>query len=337
MDIKILKDLLSLDSPIDHEIETINYIKKVNWSNFILFEKLSNNKNFVLYKNNKSKKNLLIDAHIDEICSKIHLITDDGFLIVKSIGTDESNLFGKPVKVMSSVTNKKYKGVYLIDPPHFKKFREDYKDSINKNLLYVDLGFKNKKEAEKKVRIGDHVLIDYQHFQINKDTITGRGLDNKIGTSILINLLNYFNKHKSKFNLIFNFSSREEIGKTPYLNHDIFQIDEIIVIDTTFATDVPFIKKELFGDISFSKGPVLERGGANSNIYQKIIKIAKQNKIPYQNYLANAGGTNLDLFSKFSCSSQFIGIPVRNIHSGVETANLKDIKNTFILLKKYLE
>tara|TARA_B100001093_G_C26646316_1_gene935460 strand:+ start:39 stop:1052 length:1014 start_codon:yes stop_codon:yes gene_type:complete len=337
MDLNILKDLLSLDSPVEHEIETINYIKKLNWSNFILFEKLSSNKNFVLYKNNKSKKNILIDAHIDEICSRIHLITEEGFLIVKSIGTDERNLFGKPVKVISSVTDKKYKGVYLIDPPHFKKFREKNKDPINKNILYLDLGFKDKKEAEKKVRIGDHVLIDYPHFQINKATITGRGLDNKIGTSILINLLNYFNKHKSKFNLIFNFSSREEIGKTSYLNHNIFQIDEIIVLDTTFATDVPFIKNELYGDISLSKGPVLERGGANTNIYKKIIKIAKQNKIPYQNYLAYAGGSNLDLFAKFSCSSQFVGVPTRNIHSGVETANLKDIKNTFNLVKKYLE
>lgn len=115
MNLNVLKDLLSLDSPVGHEIETINYIKKLNWSNFILFEKLSSNKNFVLYKNNKSKKNILIDAHIDEICSRIHLITDEGFLIVKSIGTDESNLFGKPVKVISSVTNKKYKGVYLVD------------------------------------------------------------------------------------------------------------------------------------------------------------------------------------------------------------------------------
>ena len=337
MNLDILKDLLSLDSPVDHEIEIINYIKKFNWNNFKIFEKLSNNKNFVLYKNNNSKKNLLIDAHIDEICSRIHLITDEGFLIVKSIGTDESNLFGKPVKVISSVTNKKYRGVYLIDPPHFKNLRKKYDNKINKNLLYVDLGFKNKKEAEKKVRIGDHVLIDYPHFQINKDTITGRGLDNKIGTSILINLLNYFNKHKSKFNLIFNFSSKEEIGKTSYLNHNIFQINEIIVMDTTFATDVPFIKKELYGDVSLSKGPVLERGGANNNIYKKIIKIAKQNKIPYQDYLANAGGSNLDSFSKFTCSSQFVGIPTRNIHSGVETANIKDIKNTFNLIKKYLE
>ena len=133
-----------------------------------------------------------------------------------------------------------------------------------------------------------------------------------------------------------HFSSREEIGKSAYLNHDIFQIDEIIVLDTTFATDVPFIKNNLYGDVRLSKGPVLERGGANSNLYKKIIKIAKQNKIPYQNYLSNAGGSNLDLFSKFSCSSQFVGVPTRNIHSGVETANLQDIKNTFNLIKNYL-
>ena len=60
MNLDILKDLLSLDSPVDHEIEIINYIKKFNWNNFKIFEKLSNNKNFVLYKNNNSKKIYLL-------------------------------------------------------------------------------------------------------------------------------------------------------------------------------------------------------------------------------------------------------------------------------------
>jgi putative aminopeptidase FrvX len=336
MDINILNDLLNLDSPSDLETETIDYIKRIPIKNFTLFKKLSTNHNLVFYKNNNSKNNLLIDAHIDEICTRIHYITDDGFIIVKSIGTDEQNLYGRPVKILSSKTNKKIKGVYLIDPAHFKKTREKYKDPLNKNLLYIDIGLKSKKDVEKIINIGDHVLTDYNSFKINKETITGRGLDNKIGTAILINIFKYFDTHKSKYNLILNFSSREEIGNTPYLNHNVFQIDEVIVLDTIYATDVPFISKELYGDIELHNGPVLERGGSNKNLYNKLNKLCNKSKIPNQTYLSNAGGSNLDFFSKYSCLTQFIGVPTRNLHSPVETASIKDIKNTYKLIKAYI-
>ena len=142
-------------------------------------------------------------------------------------------------------------------------------------------------------------------------------------------------------NLIFNFSSGEEIGTTPYLNYtnniNIKQIDKIIILDTIFSLDVPFINKDIHGNITLGKGPVLERGGSNRGLYKELKNLAKKENINYQNYLTGAGGSNLTYFAKYNSMTQFIGIPARNLHSPVETVHLDDINSTYNLLKKFIQ
>jgi putative aminopeptidase FrvX len=345
MDLTKLHHLLTIDSPSGMEESMIEYLRTFKTSNFKIVNKLSSDYNLTYFLDNKSKKTLLIDAHVDEIGSRVKSITSNGFLLVKPFGCDSKNLFGRPAKIYSSKQNKILPGVFMIDPVHLRKSRKKLGDVINPELLYVDVGFKNKLEAEKYITVGDFILPEYPIFEmgINNQLLTSKALDNTIGTFILLELFLFFDKYsnKSKYNLIFNFSSGEEIGNASYLGFDkiggISKIDKMIIIDTIFALDTPFINQEIHGNITLGKGPVLEIGGANRGLYKELSALAKREKIPYQNYLSGAGGSNLTYFAKYNSMTQFIGVPARNLHSPVETVHLDDITITYKLLKKFIQ
>lgn len=340
-DKKLLEGLINTYSPSGDEGTICNFIKDNyhdgNATNATVINKQINSITF--YLDCGRKKTILLDAHIDEISSRIISITDKGFLIVKVMGTDPVNLNGRPVKVFSSVNNKILQGVYLIDPPHLKKQREKYKDNYNNSLLYVDIGVSTEADAAELVEIGDPIVSDYSFQYLNENIFTGRALDNKLGTFVLMKLLKYFDtcKDKSKYNIIFNFSGKEEVGLAQYLHFSDKEIDSIIVIDTGIATDVPFISEEKYGKKELGKGPVICRGMDSSGLFKVFKTISRAKDIPIQINFPMGGGTNLHYFSRFNTLTQQIGIPIRNIHSPVETCDLNDLNYTFKIIKLFLE
>jgi len=68
------------------------------------------------------------------------------------------------------------------------------------------------------------------------------------------------------------------------------------------------------------------------------MEISKKNRIPYQlSYSSKFGGSNNSFYTQFFDSlTQFIGIPLKNMHSPNEIVNINDLKYTFKLLAKYI-
>jgi len=340
-----LYELLAIDSPSGMEESMINYLKSFNIRNFKKIDKLSGEYNLTYFLDNKKKETLLIDAHVDEIGTRVKAITHDGFLLVSPFGCDAKTLFGRPAKIYSEKKKSVLHGVFLIDPSHLSRSRQILRDPINEKLLYVDAGFINKEEAVKYITVGDFILPNYSIFKMghNKELLTSKAIDNTVGVFILLELLLYFDNNLSNinYNLIFNFSSGEEIANSVYLGFNsisnINRIDKIIIIDTIFSLDVPFTNRNIHGNITLGKGPVLERGGANRGLYRELSKSADTFNIPYQNYLTGAGGSNLTYFAKYNSMTQFVGVPARNLHSPVETVHLDDINSTYNLLKNFIQ
>ena len=243
--IKTLKKIISLYSPTNNEELLCSYLSSLKLRNFEIINDYNNSVTFFL--DNNKNKTLLVDAHIDEICSKVISITKNGFLQVHVIGTYPKMIMGKPVKILSTKLDKIIEGVNLINVPHLMRQRKKFNNPYNYNILYVDIGASSYIEASNLVNIGDSIIFDYDYKMLNKKLFVGRGLDNKIGTTILVELLKHFDKNpqSSDYNLIFNFSGREETGDLTHMHFLEHKIDYLIVLDTTIATDVPFINQEL--------------------------------------------------------------------------------------------
>ena len=337
---KILHGLLNIGAPTNNEEQMRKFIKTLIPKHKNLSKISDRNTSLSYYLDANKKKTVLIDAHMDEIRGQIINITADGFLTINILGGLVEYMHGRPIIIYSTKNKKVIHGVTMVQHAHLKQLRKKYQNEYNKQILYADIGVKTKKEAIAKVEIGDYLIFNYQYRYLNKNILSARGLDNKLGVYVVIQLLKYFIKNikKLKYNLVISFSGDEESGKTSLTHLKKFKLNAIIVIDTDWASDVPFLNSDVYGTINIGDGAVITRGDEDDGLFIKFRDLAKKHRIPTQVVTNIAGGSILSSFlTQFSTKTQFIGIPLRNIHSPVETANIKDCIHVFNLIKKFLE
>jgi len=329
IDTKLLLEVIQVPAPSGLEYIMKEYLLKFGKDNLKDTDVLIDNGEVFYYKKseNKDAKTVLFDAHIDHVSMRIMNITDNGFLICRSFGVNDADLYGKEVKILTK--KGLISGLITINPPHL--------DIKNKQLL-VDIFAKNKKEASKLVDIGDAIFYR-PYCKIINNFLTGTSLDNHIGVFCLLSLALLVDKIENiKFNIIFHFSSREETGNLKYMSmlseHTKLSknINLIFVIDADLANDVYNLIRDDLPESALGKGPIISRNIRDDfEVYEYIMSII--GKIPYQLVMSDGdGGNNLLEYGKLNVYGQSIGIPLRYMHSSVETCYLDDLEWTIKLL-----
>lgn len=343
INLKILEELCNIASPSGFENDLLKYI----------INQVENNKHFNYIKTNKKsllvynknldlqKETILIDGHIDQIYMKIIGFLDTNHVLAIPIGFDGSITDGlKLVHLKSKKT-----GIVDTNPPHLNIERRET------NEIYIDFDM-TKDELEEIMTIGDYIVYKHNFELIGNNSVSGTGLDNKVSVCILLELLNRFKieseYNKLCYNIIFNFSSREEIGMGSIgsiLNNNFIKnlvINEIITLDTIFTNDnaIQDDIDKYTSLIYYGLGPVITRNSDDDVCFgDSFILLADKNKIKIQIAFTgedNGGSNNAD-YSKFTDAyTQFIGVPLKNMHSPSELVNISDINDTYKLLYKYL-
>jgi endoglucanase len=112
--------------------------------------------------------------------------------------------------------------------------------------------------------------------------------------------------------------------------------DAALVTDVTHATDTPGINNKEHGSIKLGKGPSVQHGGANHRAVVELIeKTARKQKIDIQHEATSVRtGTDTDsiFYQKTGIPSALISLPLRYMHSPVETASLTDVENLIKLM-----
>ena len=283
---------------------------------------------YVKKSGKKDSKTVLFDAHIDHISMRIMTITRDGFLICRPFGINKEDIYGKPIKILTR--RGIIDGVITINPPHL---------DISNDKLIIDIFVKNREEAEKLVVIGDPVFFE-PYAKIINNFLIGTSLDNHIGVYSLIKLAQQIDRLDNlEFNIVFHFSSREETGGLKYLSmvDRILpnKIDLIFVVDADLANDVYNLKIDEIPETILGGGPIITRNIIDDPAVYEFIMNIIGTKIPYQIVMSDGdGGNNLLEYGKLTLLGQSIGIPLRYMHSSVETCSLDDIRWTIKLLYK---
>ena len=116
--------------------------------------------------------------------------------------------------------------------------------------------------------------------------------------------------------------------------------DLCICLDVTHATDTPGIDPNKFGSVKLGGGPTISHGTANHPLLvERIIELAAKAKIPIQHEASSRfTGTDTDkiFHSREGIPSALISLPLRCMHSVVETAHLDDIAHTIDLLTTFI-
>ena len=296
--------------------------------------------NVIALKKGTGKIKIMVVGHADEMGLMVNYIDDRGFIRFLPIGgVDTSLLPGLRVNIYHG--KKVYRGVIGKKPIHLLK-PEERNRAAKISDLWIDFGAKDKKDAEKKVSVGDPITFSPGLETLSRDIITTKATDNKAGVFIVGYLLKELAGEKIVPNLYSVSSVQEEIGlrgatTSAYgINPDVG-----IAIDVTHATDYPSMSKELLGDIALGKGPVISIGAnINPKVFELLKKAADDNKIDYQIEAApRATGTDANVIqtTRSGVAAGLISIPNRYMHTPNEVISLKDLESSVKLLKEFIK
>lgn len=201
------------------------------------------------------------------------------------------------------------------------------------------------KEVEKLgVHVGCVVTYEDEFMILNDKFYVGRALDNRVGGFMIAQVARMLKKQKVKlpFALYIVNAVQEEVGlRGAEMISARIKPNVAIITDVTHDTQTPMMNKIAQGDIAAGKGPSLTYGPAVHNkLLKQIIDTANKNKIPFQREAASRStGTDTDAFAYSSggvCSA-LISLPLRYMHTTVESVHKDDVESVIKLIFETLK
>ncbi|MBI1729998.1 M42 family metallopeptidase [Candidatus Acetothermia bacterium] len=276
---------------------------------------------------------VMLAGHIDEIGLMITHIDEKGFLYFTNIGGwDAQVLVGQRVWV--NAKRGRVLGVIGKKPIHLMQAKER-ENAVKIDDLWIDIGSKDKKDAEKRVGVGDPTVLAYGMEELPNDLLVSRGFDDKAGAFVVLEAARLLSQMNPKAEVYAVATVQEEIGLRGATTSS-FHIDPQvgIAVDVEFATDFPSMdsEKKKLGEILIGKGPGVMRG-ANINhvLFDLMVEAGDKEKIPYQ-VTGYPGGTGTDAnamqLARAGVATGLIGVPNRYMHSPCEIVHMDDLENS---------
>jgi endoglucanase len=294
--------------------------------------------NVIAVKNPDAPLRVMLAGHCDQIGMLVQHIDAEGFLYVNTIGGwDPQQLVGQRMTVWTS--GGPVPGIISRKAIHLLT-EEERKQVVKLKEMWLDIGAKDKAEAEGVASIGDPVTLELGFQEMRNNFANSPAMDDKCGLWVCIEALRRASAKKLNCALYAVSTVQEEIGLRG-AQTSAYGIDPHvgIAVDVTHATDCPTVDKKQEGDVALAKGPVIYRGpNMNPVVVERLIDAAKTSEIPYQ--LAASGratptDANTIQITRAGVAAALVSIPNRYMHSAVEMISLDDIDRAADLLAAF--
>ena len=291
--------------------------------------------------NPDAKYRVVIEGHSDEISWYVNYITDEGLLyVIRNGGSDHQIAPSKWVDIHTK--NGIVKGVFGWPAIHTRNKAKEEPPKLDN--IFIDIGAKDKEEVEKMgVHVGCVITYPDQFHILNKDKFVCRALDNRMGGYMIAEVARLLKENKKElpFGLYITNSVQEEIGlRGAEMITQTIKPNVAIVTDVCHDTTTPMINKKTEGETKIGDGPVISYAPAVQNkLRERILETAEANKIPFQrNASSRYTGTDTDAFaySNGGVASALISLPLRYMHTTVETVHKDDVENVIRLIYETL-
>ncbi|MFA6151365.1 MAG: M42 family metallopeptidase [Chitinophagaceae bacterium] len=291
--------------------------------------------------NPEAEYKVVIEAHADEISWFVHYITSDGYIHVTRNGGSDHQI--APSKRVNIYTKKGIvRGVFGWPAIHVRQGKDEKKPETH--TIWLDVGAKNKKEVEELgVHVGCVCTFTEGFEELNHGYWIGRAFDNRMGGVMIAEVARLLKENKKKlpFGLYIVNAVQEEVGLNGAgMITQTIKPNLAICTDVTHDTTSPMMSKATSGETHCKEGPVLTYAPAVHNILlEKIIKAAEDNNIPFQRHASSRStGTDTDAFafSNGGVPSALISLPLKYMHTTVETIHKNDVENCIRLMYEVL-
>lgn len=279
------------------------------------------------------RKKLLLDAHMDEVGLIITGQTE-GFLKFSALGgLDPRVLLTREVCLL---TEPPIYGVIATMPPHVLS-SDDMDKPTPIDDLFIDAGLTE--DEARAVKPGTAAVLVSPPISLCGSRISGKAMDNRLGLAAILRALELLRGKNIPLEITVLASVQEEVGtrgaKTAVWRENP---DYALVIDVTHAATADNKDDSLMtlgGGVAIDFGP-----GMNRPISNLLKKLAEDKNIPHM-IEVEAGNTGTNSWPiqiiREGVVTGLLSIPLRYMHSPVETADLQDVEAAAKLIAAFAE
>ena len=274
--------------------------------------------NLIAFKKGKGKKSkkLMLAAHMDEIGFMASYIDEKGFIRVSRLGGINYQAAAFSEVIFKNGT----KGVLV---PEARIAARDYRPEN----FYVDIGAKSKKDALRRVKVGDTCRVAPSLYKLAGSRVAGRPIDDRIGCTMLIEAAKAVKEFEN--DTYFVFTCQEEVGVRG-AKTSAFSItpDYAIAVDIGGSGDTPACVPM---SMNLGDGIAVKIKDAMVICNPVMIKLLKDTAealgVPYQLEILEGGGTDTCAIQQAAggCIAGALSVPTRYGHSAVEVIDLNDV------------
>jgi putative aminopeptidase FrvX len=272
---------------------------------------------------------LAVVGHIDQIGIAVTNVEESGLLSFTTIGGispemlmgQRFELLTRGGRVTGAVSRKRLQPEQIRDRPR-----------VELTDLHLDIGAKDREEAEQLVRVGDAGVWNGAPVELPNGRLLSRALDNRLGAYIALESARRIAEaHEAQVDVVAVAAVQEEIGlygaRTAAYG---LEPQVAIAVDVTPATDYPGGDARRAGKIELGMGAMIARGPTlNKHIVDLLGRAAEEEGVPHA-YEVYSGTTSTDAdeihLTRAGIPTGLVSIPTRYLHSPNEMCDLADVE-----------
>lgn len=276
---------------------------------------------------------IMLEAHCDEIGLMVKNIDEKGFVTFVNIGgVDGRILPGAEVTIHGK---KDIWGVIGAKPPHLQSPGEA-KKSVKISDMAIDTAM-SPENVVKYVSVGDSITLEREAVELLGECIAGKTIDDRGGVAALIEVMKNVRDEELSCDIYFVAATQEEVGLrgAKCAAYGIAP-DMAVAVDVChgITPDNSHNAFELGSGVVISRGPNI-----HPKMAEKLCDLAEKNKISY-NIDVDGGDTGTDAWtiqvSRSGVPTALLSIPLKYMHTSVETVSMADIEATARLMTEFI-
>ncbi len=293
--------------------------------------------NLLVWKEGREEREtpLLLCAHMDEVGMIVSHITEDGYLRFVTVGgIDARVLLGRQV----SVGRESIKGVIGCKAIH-QTGGEERGKAVPADQLRIDIGARDKAQAESLVQVGDSVTFVSDFERLGGRRMKGRAIDDRFGCALMIELI----RSELPYSTMFAFTVQEEIGSGGAATAAFrMKPGRAVILESTSAGDLPGVSAPQ-DCCALGKGavvPFMDKGTRYDRaFYKEVLAIAAEQNIPVQTKTVVCGRNDAAPVhvSREGVPSVAVSIPCRYLHTPCCVADERDMEAVEALVRAIVE
>lgn len=284
----------------------------------------------------KGAKKILIDVHLDEIGLIVTDLKKDGMLTVSSLGGMDPRTFTSSLYTIHAA--KELTAVSIKKPFRLQSGVTAKKLPQTKDI-FLFTGMTEEELIAAGVEVGTPVSMERRTGTLGSEQIFGTYMDNKSCAVAVLAALEKLKDKELSFDVCLLLSGQEESYGAGFAT-GAYNVspDEILVVDVDLG-NTP--ETEDSKTVKMGEGPsVAVSVQTDRAMTKELLRIARERKIPVQPAMnVKSTGTNASgaPFLMGGIPTAVIGLPLKYMHTPVETLFKKDLQNTGKLIAAYIE